>query len=77
MAKQPSKTEKARAAVLEALFEGMQNTTQLVAGCGATAKLLHAMRKADTVRLRDDGYYELTDDGRTLVRIARKKKGAV
>lgn len=73
MPKAPSKIELARAAVLDTLFDGMQNTTGLVKGCGATAKLLHAMRKADTIRMRDDGYYEITDDGRTLVRIARKK----
>ena len=73
MPKQPNKTEKARAAILDKLFDGMQNTTTLVKDCGATSKLLSAMLKADTIRLRADGYYEATDDGRTLVRIARKK----
>lgn len=73
MPKALNKTEKARAAILDKLFDGMQNTTTLVKDCGATAKLLSAMRKADTIRLRDDGYYEATEDGRTLVRIARKR----
>lgn len=72
MPKQPSKTEQTRIAVLNDLFDGPKTIAVLRKSTGVGGKLIDAMVKAGTV-VRIVGGLEITDDGRTLVRIARKK----
>ena len=70
--KQPTKLEQVRVAVLDALYNGPKNPKHLHTECKATTRDLFAMRKAGTILLTEEGLYEITDDGRALVRIARK-----
>ena len=64
-----------RAAILDKLFDGPQTVVVLRKEFGQINKLIDGMLKAGTIA-RVVGGLEITDDGRTLVRIARKKKGA-
>ena len=61
-----------RAAILDKLFDGPQTVVELRKEFGQINKIIDGMLKAGTIS-RVVGGVEITDDGRTLVRIARKR----
>ncbi len=71
--KKPSKIDARRASILDKLFDCQQEMAVLRKACKATARDMIAMERASTIRYKQEGVYEITDDGRALVRIARKK----